>query len=869
MNYNFGSKSTAAGMYENLPAARSSLRRQVAQMVDDSVGDDVVEGTRRESQPIPPRRRPLLNEAGQSGMLTDINHSPCGTSNTASRKDSTSTHKKHSVEKYNEKMDEKMSLSTGGGADTQSGGVPRFTRARSEKREIVDSGSTTGSSWFLQNFTSAGGCGGQHQNNVNGDMSANQSDTPTPIPGGNSANVHEKRKMFEAVPHTKNSDGGGASFSKLTNQSSATSRFNEPPQPPHRVTSASAYQSNSGRGQSRPVPYRGSKTSPGMVSTVPSSASGDEWDFLARLNEILRRENFLSEQDTDFGNQESNCNDGVGITGTGSFYGGPANSSEAEKVDGKSGSNVSTSSPTAPMSPRPPRPNRMRSERRKEYARTRSLDAGHLGLVSNGLSVASNSNHDFHGINNNLLTGSSIDLPGETSQALELGQAGFGISDSNHPSSSSTTATSCVTVVEDPFQQLASKNLSVLPLTSPQQREHQRQTLVSPVTSPPMNTPGSPHFPPFMNYRSATPPLAYPNSSIQSMPHAGGSMIHNSSGGERCATPRHHQQQQQPNHRLTTDAFNNNGPNNNTITPSSFIQQYHHQPSSSSSSYRITRSPLLNTVSSSLDSIYERLKANEYFDPIGPSRPLTQVYLDRNFGAIADYYGIHPVHHHHGGMGGSGGIVGGCGSGFNLMDVNSSSAGNNNDDGNISGYNTNSQPNLFVSGGVLDRNFYSSPQSGRWTAGFMDTTPGLTTTTGGGNVSNNNNVVSGRGHMSPFQPNQMMMESVSSSPSRFDRGAVHHPHHLQQPHNQQSNLHSGLTRSGMLGGSLSCLIAAPSANLSNNNSITSAGNHSAASFASNPAPQQPGSWWNIPTGDYRGRSYGSFKVILLPYKKDV
>lgn len=844
MNYNnFGRKNPAGtGMYENLPSsqrssatgtsASSSNRQQqsVARHAND------VHDQRDSRQPNLPCRRPFLNDAGQSAMLTGINHSHMKDNKNCSPSVTLDQHR------YNDKIGRDGGGEMSFGTSSLSGGVPRFNRAKSEKREIVDS------SWFSQSFASTGG---PNQTNVNVNECTNQSDSYA-LDGNcnkgtddvslgmsvqdwqNGISVAERKRMFESVITGQFMDGS------LQGMQNDNKSFGVAPQPPRRGLSPSSSHLNSDRILSthhrQQFPYRGSKTTPNI-----SSSSSDEWDFLATLNDILRRENFLPDDDLDFGKGRFlNSSDGPVVS---DFSQNFVSVSQGEANRPADANRISTT-PTSPMSPRPPRPSRMRAERRKEYARTRSLDAGHFGL-SNGLSTSTatnnNTSHEFLGSNNSLLSGSNIDL---STGGVTIGEASASRGYSNyrqnhqHPSSSTcnnenngsnramlsyrspvtdtlsspssnannnsnNATTSCITV-ENPFH--PSNNLSVMPLLAASPLEyHERQTLVSPVKSSSSgNDAGSGggrngsaasasnHFPHFINSSSYNGPLP-PRNSITNMPHAG-------TPGERSITSR--QQQHPPLHRLTADFSNNSN------FPSPFYNLQQQQ-----QAYRITRSPLVNTVSSSLDSIYERLKANEYLDPIGPSRPLTQVYLDRNFGRL-DYERSSSHHRSNGG------------SGFNV-----------NGDGH------NSQPNLFENSNanvVLDgREFHHhqpNPSSGACDENAIRC---------GG--------VSRLGQMSPFQPNQMLMGNVTPSPVRMS--------------DRMENVSVGgsLSRCGVLGGSLTSLTGAsarcPSNNASNSN-ITSAGTHSVTTFPPNLSETQGTTgWWNVP-GDYRGRSHGSFKVIF-------
>lgn len=818
MNPNFGRKSpVTTGMYENLPAPRSCPSRR---QVFHPNNNDVKRIGAADREPNPPRRR--LNEAGQSTLLTGINHSRKNKSySTASDFDS-----ERSSDKILDASRE-MPL----GAANHSGGVSRFTRAKSEKREVVDSG------WYMQSFSDAGG---PIQNNVSEDGCANQSeddcgDEATSL--NNGISVAQRKRMFETT---------------MTRNAENTTCSTVAPPPPRRELSPSSHFTSDRilqthqQQQRQQLPYRGSKTTPNVSSTA-----SDEWDFLATLNDILRRENFLGEEDLDFGKGASINNydnmPGTDYNQKGSFM--PMGFNKHDSTNRSEREDISTT-PTSPMSPRPPRPSRMRAERRKEYARTRSLDAGQFSLT-NGLITASNNNnnHELVGSNSNLLSGSNIDLSTGGNDIITAGSGSFGgytgyrqnqphsssTSISNRdiapylfpgwplpspPPPSSTTCSSAINsnnnvttsiIVENPFH--PSNNLSVLPVfSSPSLLEHHhgRQTLVSPVKSSSTgidiggdgsnnNASASKHFPHFITNEYNGPPP--PRNSITNMPHAG-------LPGERCITPR--QQQQLPLHRLTTDFSNHPA-----LSTSFYNNQQQQQ---QQAAYRLPRSPLLNTVSSSLDSIYERLKANEYLDPIGPARPLTQVYFDRNFEYL--HYGMNS---HAGGGAGSG------------LDACSNGGGGHN-----------SQPNLFGTSngngcGVESRNFHNVHQNA----------------SSSGASGGNGNVVSCTssrvGRMSPFQSTQMM-ENVSPS-MRLDKSAATATQFPQ----------GNLSRCGTLGGSLSNLpgVVVPSNSPANNgyigNNITAGGSHSA--FPSNSSNINAAtSWWNLP-GDYRGRSYGSFKVI--------
>lgn len=821
----FGRTSPSTGMYENVPSSRmptSSGRRQAEKCHANNENKHIP--SERDHQHVNPlRRRPYLNETGQSSMVTGMNQHQSEYTSSVS-----------AGERRNDKLKrDNIAMSTG----SHSGNVPRFNRAKSEKREIVDS------SWFVKSFADAGGL---NQNSVMKDECVNQSEVgvsdieclssvgvAADVCNNSGISVAERKRMFESVPDSHLGPFGSITSGRALPHPQRTLSPLEP------NTKGLPMNRNQQPHHRQQLPYRGSKTTPNMTS---STSTSDEWDFLATLNDILRRENFLVEDNVD--SEKTSCpsksspSDNIGT----SYSRHLPSISESNKPDvGHSNENCTT--PTSPMSPRPPRPNRLRAERRKEYARTRSLDAGHFSL-SNGTTLSNgNSNscsHDFLGANSTCVSGNNIDLSptkgNDNSGNAAKGSSGCFLTqsptaiDNNGscmsnrdiaaaypfpvlpmPSTASSnkngnngTVSSCITV-ENPFH--PSKHLSVLPIHQSLEY-HGRQALVSPVKSSSTGndtgggTSVSNHFPHFVNNFNNLPPP--PPNSIINVPHAG-------TPGERSITPR--QQQQHPPQRLTTDL-----PNNSTF-PSSFYGQHEQQQPNTLQGYRHARSPLLNTVSSSLDSIYERLKANDYLDPIGPSRPLTQVYFDRNFGYLD--YGIG---NHEGD---------GVENGFDLDDCN--------------GGEHNSQPNLFSNSngnssnsgcGVVERrNFQHDQQNG--------------------NISGNSNAIScGErgtrvGRMSPFQPSQMVMGNVSPS-MRLDRMAMQAPHR-------------SLSRCGALGGSLSSLtgVLPNSSSTGNNSNITSAGSHpTVTTFSMNPASSvhSTTSWCNLP-GDYRGRSYGSFKVI--------
>ncbi|CAG7834210.1 unnamed protein product [Allacma fusca] len=121
------------------------------------------------------------------------------------------------------------------------------------------------------------------------------------------------------------------------------------------------------------VKYRGAKTS-------PMSKTTDEWDFLSTLNDILRKENFLSDSDQSenkiYGGRVSN----YGTSGV------PENREYTPSKDISSRSmstEPSTSLVQIPMSPRPPRPARRSDGRRKDFMKARSMNLDGVLPVNN------------------------------------------------------------------------------------------------------------------------------------------------------------------------------------------------------------------------------------------------------------------------------------------------------------------------------------------------------------------------------------------------------------------------------------------------------------------------------------------------------
>jgi len=122
-----------------------------------------------------------------------------------------------------------------------SGGVDRRTRAKSEKRELVDD-------WFLRSFTRNG----------------NENSYMAPLDGKN--DQKPPLKPARIIPKQKQ------------------------PQTFESITEESEYCSSSTNNVNPIRSYSGSKTAP-----IPAQSVNNEWDFLKSLNEFLRSEHLLDE----------------------------------------------------------------------------------------------------------------------------------------------------------------------------------------------------------------------------------------------------------------------------------------------------------------------------------------------------------------------------------------------------------------------------------------------------------------------------------------------------------------------------------------------------------------------------------------------
>lgn len=225
-----------------------------------------------------------------------------------------------------------------------SGGIDRSVRARSEKRQLVDS-------WFSKSFQAA-----INENEVKSRGPNFSKGRPNGIifdrveNGGKLTNGNS----WGQVLCNSGSDGGGRDdFNRNSGENTAT------------------------RSKARrPVAYRGCKTTSNLDSIViPSSttgSSGSEWDFLTSLNEMLRQENFIGEK-------YGNCN-GEKVVERESHVCSPIPQTSVAAAGGV----------VVPLSPRPPRPLR-RSERRKEYVKARSMDVAQFGSTLTQLNEEMNS----------------------------------------------------------------------------------------------------------------------------------------------------------------------------------------------------------------------------------------------------------------------------------------------------------------------------------------------------------------------------------------------------------------------------------------------------------------------------------------------
>lgn len=240
-----------------------------------------------------------------------------------------------------------------------SGGVDRSVRARSEKRELVDS-------WFSKSFHAAV--------NVNGEPNKEQ-ERPKLRSGrdqGQGRNSAQRPNGLVIAtsdhPQKVSLSNGGDNWGQVYCNTRSTEIKSSTSKPLLGKENGVASPENTGTGirRSRPLPYRGSKT----TSNLDSSTNGHEWDFLTSLNEMLRQENFIGDRYN--GNNTSSSKPVP-----------PAKPIQDNYIPPQS---IPGGIVAPLLSPRPPRPLR-RSERRREYAKARSMDAAQFQQTTNLLQL--------------------------------------------------------------------------------------------------------------------------------------------------------------------------------------------------------------------------------------------------------------------------------------------------------------------------------------------------------------------------------------------------------------------------------------------------------------------------------------------------
>jgi hypothetical protein len=510
-------------------------------------------------------------------------------------------------------MSNNTSLKSSNDASLMSGGVNRNTRARSEKREMVDS-------WFSKSFANAGGlnqspaknvgCGNNEHYECESRDNGNGNNNTINAESDEFGSFIDRKRAFEnLIAQTKqssSSSSAGCNIPAGANVNSGRIQASMSPSPGVRFQSTPTQKEGNGSSSSsgrRSMPYRGCKT------TSNVDEAGD-WDFLSTLNDILREENFIGdsylEDNQNSFERKKDATTTVTVTPTISDNG----------TNSSSPANPNYGTNNVPLSPRPPRPAR-RAERRREYAKARSMDIAHLA-----------SNANIHGGNN--------------------------LNDYSYDQSTSVNPNSLVSTVPSPRNVIVETSMTSIPmnmLSPPNYQQYSQPTqnngsgsnggvtrCVSPYQNVPSSTVNTGTNDLSMMRRmdslplqsscasSSTVPIhqqaaCIPSTSTGNKSSSGGTtLLSNSRPMTPCGSREPHQMRM-----IDNDPIPNNGPRPPMNSPPLNPTRLPPPP---------VMSPLLqaNPMSSSLDSIYDKLKASsEYVDPvtgrISPAaRPVTQLY---------------------------------------------------------------------------------------------------------------------------------------------------------------------------------------------------------------------------------------------------